>query len=130
MKKTFFVALLSLLCAVSMAEDKVMGNVPVATFVTLEHNFGVIKEADGKVVYNFEVTNTGGAPLLLTDVTTSCGCTARQYTKEPIMSGQKGSVLVTYNPAGRPGPFNKTITVKSNSGKPVILKIKGEVEPK
>lgn len=102
----------------------------VATFETTEHNFGTIKEADGKVAFNFEVTNTGNTPLIMTDVTTSCGCTARQYTKEPIAPGKKGSVIVTYNPVGRPGPFNKTITVKTNMGKPVILKIKGDVEPK
>ena len=129
MKKTLFIVLLSLISSFVLAEEKNV-SVPVATFDTQEHNFGTIKEADGKVVFDFEVMNTGSAPLLLTDVTTSCGCTARQYTKEPILSGKKGSVLVTYDPTGRPGPFNKTITVKSNAGKPIILKIKGEVDPK
>ena len=103
---------------------------PQAKFAKESHDFGKINEGDGKVTYIFDVKNTGDAPLIITQVETSCGCTAREYTKEPIAPGENGEVKVTYNPAGRPGPFKKTITVNSNASKKVVLSIKGEVTPK
>lgn len=92
------------------------------------HDFGQIKEADGKVSSTFVVKNTGEAPLVITRVIASCGCTTPEWTKEPIAPGQSGNIKITYDPKGRPGPFSKTISVYSN-GKTgsFILTIRGEV---
>lgn len=92
------------------------------------HDFGQIKEADGKVSSTFVVKNTGDAPLVITRVIASCGCTTPEWTKEPIAPGQSGNIKITYDPKGRPGPFAKTISVYSN-GKTgsFILTIRGEV---
>ncbi|MBP5306748.1 MAG: DUF1573 domain-containing protein [Paludibacteraceae bacterium] len=98
-------------------------------FAEMSHDFGSIKEESGKVSHVFSFTNKGGSPIILTDVTTSCGCTAREYTREPIAPGGQGTVTVTYNPAGRPGPFLKTVTVKANNERKVLT-IKGNVVPK
>lgn len=92
------------------------------------HDFGQIKEDDGKVSTTFVVKNTGEAPLVITRVIASCGCTTPEWTKEPIAPGKTGDIKITYDPKGRPGPFSKTISVYSN-GKTgsFILTIRGEV---
>ncbi len=93
-----------------------------------EHNFGTIKEADGKVSHEFEIKNTGDAPLVITRVISSCGCTTPTYSKEPIAPGKSGSITVTYDPAGRVYPFVKTVSIYSNGKEgPAVITIKGEV---
>lgn len=95
----------------------------------IEHDFGVIKEANGKVTHTFTVKNTGTAPLVITRVVATCGCTTPKYDVEPIAPGKEGKVVVTYNPAGRPGQFVKTIAVYSNGFDGAFtLRIKGVVE--
>lgn len=95
------------------------------------HDFGEIKEAEGVVTYKFEFTNTGNEPLIVQRVTSSCGCTSPSWTKQPIMPGEKGYVSAAYNPSNRPGKFNKSITVQTNSATPSIrLRITGNVIPK
>lgn len=104
---------------------------PKISFEKDLHDFGKFAEADGKVTYKFSFVNTGGGDLIIQNVTASCGCTAPQWTREPIAPGGKGFVAATYNPAGRPGPFRKYITVVSNSNPgSVRLTITGEVTPK
>ena len=101
------------------------------SFDTNIHDFGKFEEADGKVTYSFEFVNTGGEALIIQNVTASCGCTAPKWTREPVPPGEKGYVAATYNPAGRPGPFRKYITVISNSNPgSVRLTITGEVTAK
>lgn len=93
------------------------------------HDFGKITQ--GKPVKTaFEFTNSGNAPIIITQVQTSCGCTASEYPKTPIMPGQTKQIKVGYNAAAM-GTFSKTITVMSNSEKPTtVLFIKGEVVKK
>ena len=92
------------------------------------HDFGTMKEADGNASYTFKIKNTGDAPLVLTRVIASCGCTTPEWTKEPIAPGKSGDIKITFDPKDRPGPFAKTISVYSN-GKTgsYILTIRGEV---
>lgn len=99
------------------------------SFATLEHDFGTFKEEAGSQSYNFKFKNEGDAPLILNNVRASCGCTTPEWTKEPIAPGQNGFIKVSYNPAHRPGPFNKTVTVSSNAqNSTVVLRIKGTVQ--
>ena len=108
-----------------------MAQEPVITFTKTEHDFGKINEADGRVSTVFEFKNEGMAPLVLSNVRASCGCTTPTWTKEPIEPGQTGSITVTYNPNGRPGRFQKTVTITSNATEPTKrVYIKGEVIPK
>lgn len=89
-------------------------------------DYGTIeKGADGVRV--FEFTNTGNAPLIISDVKSTCGCTVPKKPDGPIMPGQKGEISVKYD-TNRVNPIRKTITVTSNADTPTIaLKIKGEV---
>ena len=126
-----FIFTLIAICVASVgfimkAED----NGPVMTFEEKIHDFGTIKEADGPVSYSFEFTNTGNEPLVIINVNASCGCTRPEYSKEPIRPGKKGEIKVTYNPAGRPGEFDKEVKIRTNGNKRPILRITGVVVPK
>ncbi|MDI9865207.1 DUF1573 domain-containing protein [Flectobacillus sp. DC10W] len=102
----------------------------VIKFKTEIHDFGKIEEGT-QATYTFEFTNTGTAPVVISNAQPSCGCTTPDWTKEPILPGKTGKVTASFNSTGRPGAFNKTVTVISNSETPTIaLTIKGEVAPK
>lgn len=122
-----------LLFAVSLLLAPLAGQTvqPKISFEKDLHDFGKFNESDGKLTYSFGFVNTGGEALIIQNVSATCGCTAPKWTREPIAPGQKGFVAATYNPAGRPGPFRKYITVISNSNPgSVRLTITGEVTPK
>jgi hypothetical protein len=94
------------------------------------HDFGTIKEGV-MATHDFKCRNIGKEPLLISNVTASCGCTTPNWTKEPIMPNKTGMVTAVYNSSGRPGTFHKSITVNSNAKTAVkILTIKGNVEAK
>ena len=122
MKKllVFFIAAMGGLTAVAQPEAK---------FKDLTYDFGTFPEEKGKVSCSFEFTNTGKSDLIIQNVKASCGCTNPDWTKTPVKPGKKGFVEAVYNADGRPGAFNKTITVTSNAGEQVLT-IKGEVIPK
>lgn len=95
------------------------------------YNFGNIKEEGGPVSHEFILTNVGDGSLIIYDATAQCGCTRPEYPKNPIQAGKQTKIKVTYNPLGRPGAFDKTVTVKTNGDpRKVNLKIKGNVIPK
>lgn len=76
----------------------------------------------------FLLQNTGQNPLIVQDITTSCGCTTVEYSKEPVPSGKSLDIKVTYK-ADHPEHFNKTITVYCNAGdSPLRLKIQGNAK--
>lgn len=97
------------------------------TWAKESHDFGEIPQ--GKPVsVEFTFTNSGDEPLLIADVATSCGCTASDYTKEPIAPGKTSKIKVTYN-AANPGNFTKTITVNfQDASLKKVLNIKGTVK--
>lgn len=101
-------------------------------FQSTKHDFGTIRQEDGDVTAYFEFKNEGTAPLLISNVRTSCGCTRPTWPKEPIEPGQSGTISATYRASTRPNYFSKTITVYSNDPKrqSVTLSITGNVTPK
>ena len=92
------------------------------------HDFGKITQ-NVPATYTFEFTNTGTDPVTITKAKPSCSCTVPEYSKQPVLPGKKGLVKATYD-AHNPGVFNKTITVSTDGGDNVILRISGEVFPK
>ena len=95
------------------------------------HDFETIKEADGAATHTFTIKNEGNAPLIISNVTSTCSCTQPEHSKEPIAPGKTGDIKVTYDTANRPGPFTRTVQVYSNgSSGSYILTIKGTVEGK
>lgn len=101
------------------------------TFEKTSHDFGSIKEEGGPASISFKFTNTGTAPLVISNVQPSCGCTTPDWTKDPVLPGKSGIITAQYDPLNRPGTFNKTLSVTSN-GEPstIVLSIKGAVTPK
>jgi hypothetical protein len=121
MKKTVFLLFSVLLGAAVNGQ-------PVLQLSSGEHDFGKFKEEAGRQSYNFKIKNSGNAPLVIQNIAASCGCTTPEWTKTPIAPNGEGVITAIFDPAGRPGIFNKTLTVYTNS-KPevVVLVIKGEV---
>lgn len=99
----------------------------VITFKKTSHEFGKVKEGE-KATYTFEFTNTGDAPIIVSNAQPSCGCTTPNWTKEPVQPGKTGTITASFDSNGRPGKFNKTITVTSNATVgSVTLAIGGDV---
>lgn len=92
-------------------------------------NYGEVVKGVDDGIRVFEFTNTGDAPLIISNVKSSCGCTVPSKPAAPIMPGKSEKITVQYNM--NPGPISKTITVESNAvNKPngvVPLRIKGTV---
>jgi len=104
---------------------------PIISAEETLYNFGTVKEEGGAVSYTFKIKNTGNSPLLITRITTSCGCTRPEWTKDPVAPNGTAEVKITYDPEGRPGLFYKTISIYSNTReKHHVLAIRGDVEPK
>jgi len=132
MKKIFYLigCVLISLNAYSQKDIKTVNDSAMMVFTDTIHDFGTIKEADGKVSHVFEFTNEGKQPLVVLDARASCGCTIPEWTKTPIETGKGGMIEVTFNPARRAGVFEKTITITSNSvGQINRVHIKGTIEP-
>lgn len=105
-------------------------NGPEITFDKTTHDYEtLLVNSDG--AYEFEFTNTGNEPLILTQPRSSCGCTVPAWPRKPILPGEKEKIKVTYNTAIK-GRFQKTVTIMSNASvnKSVVLTIKGEVVDK
>ncbi|MDR1562326.1 MAG: DUF1573 domain-containing protein [Dysgonamonadaceae bacterium] len=140
LKFALIIPVLAGLCFTTSADNakknkKKVPEITTANNVSIDealHDFGTIKESDGNVTTVFTVTNNSKKPIVLQQVKISCGCTAVSYTKEPIEKGKTGEVKAVYKPKGRPGPFEKTITITiaaSDQTETVQVKIKGKVEP-
>lgn len=99
----------------------------VIQFDKTEYDFGKILQ--GEVVsYTFHFTNTGEAPLLITSVDKSCGCTASEFNREPIAPGKTGQIKITYDSKGHHGIQSKSLVVNANTNpSQTILRIKAEV---
>jgi hypothetical protein len=97
-------------------------------FQVMEYNFGTIKQGD-KINRDFDFTNVGKEPIIISEAHGSCGCTVPQWPKEPIAKGQKATIKVTFNSAGKMGQQDKTVTINSNAkNSPIVLHLKGNVE--
>lgn len=97
------------------AQATASGKLPKITFAEKGiYNFGTLTE--GAVVEHvFTFTNTGEFPLIINNVTASCGCTTPDWPHEPVAPGAKSSVRVRFNSRGKSGEQNKTVTIFANT---------------
>ena len=124
--KLLFVLFL-LVSAFGFAQDEAKSEkVGVFTFESEEIDYGTIAHnSDGLRVFKF--TNTGDAPIVISQAKGSCGCTVPTYSKNVILPGEKGEIEVKYA-TNRVGKFTKIVTLTTNASEPSkVLKIKGEV---
>ncbi|NJB35981.1 MULTISPECIES: DUF1573 domain-containing protein [Flavobacteriaceae] len=123
MKKVLLLMFVGLLAMSVKAQDKTAK----IEFKSETIDYGDIeKGSDGVRVFKF--TNTGDAPLVISNVRSSCGCTIPKKPDAPILPGKEGEIQVKYD-TKRVGPIRKAITVTSNADTPTkVLKIKGNVK--
>jgi hypothetical protein len=126
MKNLLIIAGLFCLAAPVAAQQAQTPN--VLKFETTSHEFGTVYEGT-QATFDFKFTNTGAAPIALSNVQASCGCTTPKWPREPIGPGESAVIQAMYNSAGRPGAFHKTITVYSEAGNQVLT-ITGNVVQK
>lgn len=96
-----------------LAQDE---NGPSIKFTESKHDFGDIIHGD-VVEHHFEFSNTGNIPLVISNIITTCGCTAPTWPKEPIKPGEGGKIKIVFNSTGKIGRQNKVVTILSNSVK-------------
>ncbi|QLG46274.1 DUF1573 domain-containing protein [Costertonia aggregata] len=116
--------------AVAAERDAASKSLPVMSFDKSEHDFGTIENgAAQETIFTF--TNTGDAPLIITDAKSTCGCTVPEFPKNtPIAPGDSGELLVKFNGTGQ-NQVTKQVTVTANTAKgQEILRIKAFVNPK
>lgn len=115
---------------VAANRDDAQKKLAVMSFDKMEHDFGTIEQGTPQETV-FKFTNTGDAPLIITDAKASCGCTVPQWPKDtPIAPGEEGELTVKFNGSGQ-NQVTKTITVKANTAKgQELLRIKAFVNPK
>ena len=103
------------------------GSVPMMQFEETVHDFGNMIQGE-RVVYGFKFVNIGGSDLVITRVSTSCGCTVGDYPKESVAPGEEGVIEVTFDSHNRKGFQNKSITILANTEpNTTMLRIKTKV---
>lgn len=124
MKKFILMVLISFVGTTVLAQKS-----PQMEFKTDVINYGEIKKGSNGLRV-FEFTNTGNAPLIITRVSSSRGCSVPKKPEEPVLPGETAEIQVKYD-TNIVGPIVKTITVYSNAEVPAkSLKIRGRVTPK
>ncbi|SFN59016.1 Protein of unknown function [Chryseobacterium oleae] len=108
-----------------------VSNQPLTSVALSENNFdfGKIKKGD-KVQHIYEITNTGKNPLVISEVKPGCGCTAPDFTKEPILPGKKGKITLHFDSSSFDGNVQKYADVFANVDKaPIKLTFTANIQP-
>ena len=113
------------------SKETAAAKMPKITFAETDvYDFGNMVEGD-TVEHAFAFTNTGEFPLIINNITASCGCTTPEWPREPVMPGQQSTVKVRFNSRGKMGQQNKTITIFANTEPSMTdLHFKALVDPK
>ena len=114
MKRIFGIIILLVAFVTTYGQNVEEGPGPRVVFLEDSFDFGDIQQGD-KVEHTFEFENAGDEALILSNVMTTCGCTASDWPREPIAPGEMASLKVTFNSAGKMGMQNKIITIVSNA---------------
>ncbi|MCF2442991.1 DUF1573 domain-containing protein [Dyadobacter sp. CY345] len=112
------VALMLINCSGSEKKSEAKtGDIKLPVFALTDsssYDFGTIQE--GEVVeHTFNFKNDGPYPLILNNITSSCGCTTPEWPREPIAPNAASSIKVRFNSKGKSGPQVKTVTVYANT---------------
>ncbi len=119
--------------SVARSQESAVGGkgTQTARFDHEKWNFGDVAEDGGKVEHTFVFTNVSSKPVVVLDVVSGCGCTTPSYSRKPVMRGEKGEIVVSFDPMNLPGHFSKGISVQiSGSTEPVTLLVEGVVTPR
>jgi hypothetical protein len=101
---------------------------PTMDFRDTVHDFGTMRDGETSS-YEFEFTNSGKTPLIISNASGSCGCTVADYPREPIQPGQGGTMKVMFNSTDKIGHQEKSISISTNSKRGIhMLYIKADVK--
>ena|SRR5690606_21567581 len=118
MRKFAILLAVALVTLSAQAQEKAATNGPVITFEESSKDFGDIKQGE-KVEHTFKLENTGNAPLVISNVAATCGCTVPSWPKEPIAPGKTAEIKVSFNSAGKMGKQNSIVRIYSNATEPI-----------
>lgn len=93
-------------------------------------DFGTIAETGGAVEHTFRFTNHGPKPIVVVRVGVTCGCMKPAFSQAPVAPGGSGEIRIVYDPADRPGAFDKAIYVYVDGDRRMTLRIRGSVVPR
>ena len=105
---------------------------PLTTLILSQshYDFGKVKKGE-KVDHDYEITNNGNNPLIISHVKPGCGCTAPEFTKEPILPGQKGKITLSFDSSNFDGQQYKQAEVYANVEKaPIVITFSADVQSK
>jgi hypothetical protein len=124
--KSLFIIVAMIVNTIIFIPNDVLEDVGVFEFETEIIDYGTITQnSDGNRAFSFK--NVGNAPILISEIKTSCGCTIPSKPNKPVMPGETAQIEVKYA-TSRLGGFSKTLTVMSNANEPKKqLRIKGNV---
>ena len=105
---------------------------PSLQFKETHHDFGTINEEGGEVAHTFRFTNISGAPVVIVDVASSCGCTRAEFSRKPVKAGETGEIIVRFNPTDYPaGVFSRNVRILTSQGRIAEpLTVTGRVIPR
>jgi hypothetical protein len=119
MKRLMILILAVIIAQVTFGQsNNVRDEKPGGAYLSWErsnYDFGDIAQGE-KVEYTFRFSNIGNEPLMITNITTQCGCTApKGWPRDPILPGDKGEITIVFDSSGKFGRVNKVATVMSNA---------------
>ena len=102
-------------------------DIPEIEFSVKEYDFGEIIQGE-KVTYSFTFKSNGDGPLVISDVSSTCGCTVPSWPTSPIEPGKTGDIVVIFDSDGKRGKVVKEISVLTNAVPSTrILTIKADI---
>ena len=108
--------LVALFCFFAISSVQVIAQ-PMFKFTEETHDFGVVKRGPA-APHTFEFTNVGTEPIIVMNVTPSCGCTNVDWSKNPVLPGQKGFIQLSLKTEEQHGVFHKEVYIQSNAKTP------------
>lgn len=128
MKNVILALFVALFGFATSAQEVALEKGPKISFNKDVHDYGEMEQG-GDPYCEFEFTNNGSEPLIISNAKGSCGCTVPEWPKEPVMPGKTAIMKVRYD-TKRVGPINKSVTITSNAidNPTTVLRIKGTVK--
>lgn len=124
------VLLFSIILIFALRLNGQTGDSAILVLQSNSYDFGRIIVDKGIVSHTFHFNNGGNIPFKLTNVRTTCGCTAPKWTNEWVAPGEEGSVTVDFDPTAKIGAFHKTIQIQSTaSNANMFVTISGTILP-
>jgi hypothetical protein len=75
------------------------------------------------VEHTFALRNVGDAPLTITSVRPSCGCTVAELASNTIQPNEQSELKLSLSLADREGPQHKTVLIQSNDPRQPALQL-------